>query len=78
MKAKAKLISSAKIWVVIYPSITLFLYVFGGDLAALPLYLRTFFLTLTLVPFMVFIGMPFVDMVIHVASLKKKETLINK
>jgi antibiotic biosynthesis monooxygenase (ABM) superfamily enzyme len=61
MKTKARLIASLKIWVVIYPSITLFLYLFGQQLAVLPLYQRTLILTLSLVPWIVFIGVPFVD-----------------
>ena len=44
-----KLLASLKIWVVIYPSITLFLALFGEPLAALPLYQRTFLLTICLV-----------------------------
>jgi antibiotic biosynthesis monooxygenase (ABM) superfamily enzyme len=65
MKTKAKLIASLKIWVVIYPSITLFLYLFGEPLAVLPLYQRTFLLTLSLVPWIVFVGVPFVDSIIR-------------
>jgi antibiotic biosynthesis monooxygenase (ABM) superfamily enzyme len=61
MKTKMKLIASLKIWVVIYPSITLFLYLFGESLAVLPVYQRTLVLTLTLVPWMIFAGVPFVD-----------------
>lgn len=68
MKTKMKLIASLKIWAVIYPSITLFLYLFGEAMSVLPLYQRTFLLTITLVPWIVFIGVPFVD------SLLKKFT----
>ncbi len=68
MKTKMKLIASLKIWVVIYPSITLFLYLFGETLSALPIYQRTFILTLSLVPWMVFIGVPFVDSIIRWVS----------
>jgi antibiotic biosynthesis monooxygenase (ABM) superfamily enzyme len=64
MKTKMKLIASLKIWAVIYPSITVFLYVFGELLAPLPLYQRTFLLTVSLVPWIVFIGVPFVDAII--------------
>ena len=64
MKTKMKLIAAIKAWVVIYPSITLFLYLFGEILAVLPLYQRTFLLTITLVPWMVFIGVPFVEAII--------------
>jgi antibiotic biosynthesis monooxygenase (ABM) superfamily enzyme len=68
MKTKAKLIASIKIWIVIYPSITLFLYLFGQTLSVLPLYQRTLLLTLSLVPWIVFVGVPFVDSVIRLIS----------
>ena len=61
MKRKARFIASLKIWVVIYPSITLFLLLFGERLAALALYQRTFVLTVVLVPWVVFVGVPLVD-----------------
>jgi len=61
MKTKMKLIAAVKIWVVIYPSITLFLLLFGPALSGFPLYIRTLVLTLTLVPWIVFLGVPFVD-----------------
>lgn len=65
MKTKMKLIASLKIWAVIYPSITLFLYLFGEDLSVLPLYQRTFLLTLCLVPWIVFVGVPVVDLLLR-------------
>lgn len=65
MKTKMKLIASLKIWAVIYPSITLFLYLFGEALSVLPLYQRTFLLTLSLVPWIVFVGVPFVDLLLQ-------------
>ena len=65
MNAKMKLIASLKIWVVIYPSITLFLYLFGESLSAMPLYQRTFLLTISLVPWMMFVGVPVVDAIIR-------------
>jgi len=68
MKTKAKLIASLKIWVIIYPSITLFLYFFGETLSVFPLYVRTFILTLTLVPWIVFIGVPFLDLIMRTLS----------
>ena len=71
MKAKMKLIASLKIWVVIYPSITLFLYLFGESLSLLPLYQRTFLLTISLVPWMMFVGVPVVDAMIRYISIKK-------
>lgn len=65
MKTRMKLIASLKIWVVIYPSITLFYYLFGQQLSALPLYQRTFLLTISLVPWMMFVGVPFVEFIIR-------------
>lgn len=73
MKTKMKIIASLKIWVVIYPSITLYLYLFGEHLSVLPLYQRTCILTLTLVPWIVFVGMPFVDFILQIISPKKNE-----
>ena len=61
MQTKFRLKAALKIWLVIYPSITLFLLLFGSLLASLPLYIRTFVLTITLVPWMVFIGLPLLD-----------------
>ncbi|MBL7746763.1 MAG: hypothetical protein JNM19_05005 [Chitinophagaceae bacterium] len=65
MKTKARLLMSLKIWAVIYPSITLFLFFFGQQLSSLPLYQRTFILTISLVPWMMFIGVPFLDLLIR-------------
>jgi antibiotic biosynthesis monooxygenase (ABM) superfamily enzyme len=73
MKTRMKLLASLKIWVVIYPSITLFLYLFGERLSALPLYQRTFLLTITLVPWIVFVGVPLVDLIIRTASSKRDQ-----
>lgn len=69
MKLKLKLFASLKIWVVIYPSITLFLYLFGEVLAPMPLFLRTFLLTVSLVPWIVFIGVPLVDSIVRLISV---------
>lgn len=71
MKTKARLIASLKIWVVIYPSITLFLFLFGRSLAGLPLYQRTFILTFVLVPWIVFAGVPLVDALLRKLSAGK-------
>lgn len=65
MKTKARLFMSLKIWMVIYPSITLFLFLFGQQLSGLPLYQRTFILTISLVPWMMFIGVPFIDFLLR-------------
>jgi antibiotic biosynthesis monooxygenase (ABM) superfamily enzyme len=73
MKTKMKLIASLKIWAVIYPSITIFLAVFGEILLVLPLYQRTFLLTITLVPWIVFAGVPFVDFILRAFSSKAEE-----
>jgi hypothetical protein len=70
MKAKAKLLASLKIWVVIYPSITLFLFLFGERLSVMLLYQRTLLLTVSLVPWIVFVGVPFVDLIIGMVSPK--------
>lgn len=75
MKTKARLIASVKIWVVIYPSITLFLYLFGEPLSSLPLYQKTLVLTLSLVPWIVFIGVPFVDCIIRLISFKNENKI---
>jgi hypothetical protein len=73
MKTKAKLLVCLKIWVVIYPSITLFLYLFGEPLSLLPLYQRTFLLTISLVPWIVLIGVPFVDFIIRLGSFNHEK-----
>jgi antibiotic biosynthesis monooxygenase (ABM) superfamily enzyme len=67
-----KLMASLKIWIAIYPSITLFLYLFGEQLAAMALYLRTFLLTILLVPWIVFAAVPFIDTIIKKLSAKTK------
>lgn len=68
-----KLMASLKIWLAIYPSITLFLYLFGQALSPLPLYQRTGILTLSLVPWIVFVGVPFVDLIMRKASSKSEK-----
>ena len=73
MKTKMKLITSLKIWTVIYPSITLFFYVFGNSLALLPIYQRTFLLTISLVPWVVFVGVPLIDLLIRHLSEKNNQ-----
>lgn len=70
MNKKTRLVASLKIWLVIYPSITLFLAVFGESLAGFPLYQRTFILTISLVPWMMFVGVPLVDLLIRQFSSK--------
>lgn len=65
MKTKARMLMSLKIWMVIYPSITLFLFLFGQQLSSLPLYQRTFVITISLVPWMMFIGIPTLDFILQ-------------
>ena len=72
MKAKARLLMSLKVWIVIYPSITLFLFLFGNQLAGLPLYQRTFILTISLVPWIMFIGVPLIDFLIRQFAKRSK------
>jgi antibiotic biosynthesis monooxygenase (ABM) superfamily enzyme len=71
MKSKFKLIAALKTWLVIYPSITLFLFLFGNGLSPLPLYQRTFILTIVLIPWMMFVGMPVVNFMINLFSFNK-------
>ncbi len=73
MKTKAKLIMSLKIWMVIYPSITAFLFLFGKLLAELPLYQRTFILTISLVPWMMYVGVPALDFLLNRFSRKAEK-----
>lgn len=75
MKQKNKLIASLKIWIVIYPSITLFSFLFGPQLGSLPLHVRTLILTVTLVPWMMFIGLPVLEMIIKATSRGKNKPL---
>lgn len=72
MKTKMKLMASLKIWLAIYPSITLFLFLFGNALSLLPLYQRTFILTIALVPWIVFAGIPFLDFILRRLPINPK------
>ncbi|MEO1031204.1 MAG: hypothetical protein AAFX55_07350 [Bacteroidota bacterium] len=54
-----KLKTSFIVWIAIYPAITAILLVFGKYLNHLPILLRTFILTIILVPLMVYILIPF-------------------
>lgn len=74
MITKHRLIASLKIWIVIYPSITLFLYLFGHPMSLLPLYLRTFLLTIILVPWMVFAGLPLIERLLNIRKAKKENS----
>jgi antibiotic biosynthesis monooxygenase (ABM) superfamily enzyme len=72
MKTRGKFLQTIKIWIVIYPSITLFNILFGSYLADLPLFLKTLVLTLVLVPWMVFVGLPFINKVQQKMSKNEK------
>jgi antibiotic biosynthesis monooxygenase (ABM) superfamily enzyme len=78
MKSKLKIIASIKIWVVIYPSLTLFLYLFKEPLSVMPIYVRTLLMTISLVPLIVFIGVPFVDSLINYFSKAAKNEMDTK
>ncbi len=78
MKSKLKLIASLKIWVVIYPALTLFLYLFKEPLSVMPLYIRTLLMTITLVPLIVFVGVPFVDSILNSISRATKKEMNTK
>ena len=46
------------IWIAIYPTINLLFWILGDSLNSLPMYARTFVLTIILVPLMVFVLLP--------------------
>lgn len=69
MNTRSKLSMMLKTWLVIYPSITLFLFFFGELLAPLPLYQRTFILTAILVPWMMLAGVPLLNrLIVHIRN----------
>ena len=78
MKSKLKLIATIKIWVVIYPALTLFLYLFKEPLSVMPLYIRTLLMTISLVPLIVFVGVPFVDSIFNYISRATKKEMNTK
>lgn len=61
MSIQTRLRLAVKIWIAIYPSITLVLFLFESQLVILPLYLRTLVLTVILVPWMIFVLLPLMD-----------------
>ena len=65
-----KLKMAFKIWLAIYPSITVFLYLFGDLMHGLELPVRTLILTLVLVPWVVFVGLPIVEKALKLFSGK--------
>ena len=58
MKPPPRWKTAVLIWLAIYPSITLFMLLFGEHLLAIPIPLRTLAITLVLVPLMVFVLLP--------------------
>ena len=78
MKSKLKLIATIKIWIVIYPALTLFLYLFKEPLSVMPLYIRTLLMTISLVPLIVFVGVPFVDSIFNYISRATKKEMNTK
>lgn len=54
-----KLKNTFIVWVAIYPAITAILLLFGDRLNQMPILLRTFILTIVLVPLMVYVLIPF-------------------
>lgn len=58
MKTPPKWKFAIMVWIAIYPTITLVQFLIGDSLIQLPIPLRTLFLTLILVPLMVFILLP--------------------
>lgn len=67
-----KLKQTLVVWIAIYPAITAILSVFGTYLNELPILLRTFILTIILVPFMVYILIPFWTKILNESIIQKK------
>ena len=59
MKQAPKWKFAIMVWIAIYPSITLLQFLIGESLLSFPIPLRSLFLTLILVPLMVFVLLPF-------------------
>ncbi|MEM9067203.1 MAG: hypothetical protein AAGE52_01815 [Myxococcota bacterium] len=62
------------VWIAIYPTITLVLWLFGDWLAALPLPIRTLVLTAGLVPLMVYVLIPGLNAIWDRAALRRVRT----
>lgn len=72
MNTKSKIVQAIKVWIVIYPSITLFNLFFGSYLTDFQLHIKTLVLTLVLVPWMVFVGLPVVNKIQQKISKNEK------
>ncbi|TAF32125.1 MAG: hypothetical protein EAZ57_10015 [Cytophagales bacterium] len=53
------------VWAIIYPTISAITLLLGGWLSTLPVLARTFVMSSLLVPFMIFIAMPFLSKQFH-------------
>jgi antibiotic biosynthesis monooxygenase (ABM) superfamily enzyme len=65
MKQAPKYKMAVVIWLAIYPTINLIMWLLGDFLSTLPLPLRTLVLTLILVPLMVYVLLPLVNKAFH-------------
>lgn len=63
MKQEPKYKTAMMIWVVIYPTVNVIMLLLGNTLNELVLPLRTFILTIILVPLMVYVLLPFANKV---------------
>lgn len=63
MMNKRRLKGAVITWLAIYPSISLILWLFGEQLVQLPLLLRTFILTIVLVPLLAYVLVPLLSKV---------------
>jgi antibiotic biosynthesis monooxygenase (ABM) superfamily enzyme len=58
MKEPKKWKMALLVWLVIYPTISTITLLLGGYLIQLPVLIRTFAMSIILVPFMIFVAMP--------------------
>lgn len=72
MTTRAKIVQAIKVWIVIYPSIILFNILFGSYLTNYPMHVKTLTLTIILVPWMVFVGLPMVNKIQQKISKNEK------
>ncbi len=66
-----KLKSTFIVWIAIYPAITAILLLFGEYLDELPILVRTFILTIILVPLMVYLLIPFWTKIFSLIKIRK-------
>jgi antibiotic biosynthesis monooxygenase (ABM) superfamily enzyme len=53
------------VWLVIYPTITTITLLLGSYLIQLPVFVRTFVMSVILVPFMIFVALPQITKFFH-------------